>query len=205
MLRMAKVLMSAILFCGGWFACDGADGSKKRCEGIADCGHDFGPPKKDSGTCHIDGGGRACGAGTFLPASDAIDDFKNEGSVKGATNSCELELLIDGGAEKYSQNKFNCMVLAKYKSVTKSIAVDAWIFDQTDNQGAEGAYQLVGTLDDTPLTPTLGDASQENLKLPFSYTATMRKGKYVVRIFVDKKEGKNEGMAFLKNIESAIK
>ena len=155
-------------------------------------------------TCQMDGGQRLCATSSFLPANGKVEDFKKESDDQIATNSCELQALIDGGAEKYEKHKFQCMTLAKYASAAKTIKITVWLFDQTDPSAAGAAYEEIGTADNTATAPSIGDASEENLKLPFDYLANMRKGKYLARVFVDKKEGQKEGIQLLQEIATAI-
>ncbi len=147
-----------------------------------------------------------CGTKALLPADATIGDFKLD-KVEAAADAKGLQALINGGSEKYEKNKFKCMVKAVYKSPTKTkkYTIEVWLFDQTDAAGAKAAYDASKHPDDADITPTIGDASRENLKLLFEYTADMRKGQYLARIKIDDKTAKADGPLTLKEIAKAIK
>ena len=145
-----------------------------------------------------------CETKKLLPADSSVGDFKLD-KVEAAQNSKELQALINGGSEKYEKNKFKCMVKATFKSITKKYIIEIWLFDQTDAAGAKAAYDASKNSDDADITPTIGDASRENLKLPFDYSADMRLGQYLARIKIDDNTAKADGPLALKAIETLIK
>ncbi len=146
----------------------------------------------------------SCGTKKLLPADAAVGDFKLD-KVEAAANGKGLQALINGGSEKYEKNKFSCMVKATFKSATKKHSVEIWLFDQTDAGGAKAAYDASKHPDDADITPTIGDASRENAKLLFEYTADMRLGKYLARVKIDDKAAKADGPLALKAMETLIK
>ena len=146
-----------------------------------------------------------CGTSKYLPADKAVGDFTRDGAVKAAADGKGLQVLINGGSEKYEKNKFNCMVLAKYKSATVKHTVEVWLFDQTDAAGNKAAYDASKHPDDVDITPVIGDAARENSKLLFDYTADMRLGQHLARIKIDDKAEKGDGPKFLEAILKAIK
>jgi hypothetical protein len=152
----------------------------------------------------VDGGNKTCGTTAHLPANGKVGDYQQSQAPEVATNSQQLFDLIDGGAEKYLQNKFVCMTKAKYASAAKSINIDVWLFDQTDAAGATAAMTAATSAGETPTAPVIGDASVENLGLTFGYQATMRKGKYLARVITEKKEGKDDALALLTQIAGAL-
>ena len=148
----------------------------------------------------------SCDTKKLLPADGTVGDFKLD-KVEAAVNGKELQALINGGSEKYEKNSFKCMVKSTYKSTsaTKKYLIEIWIFDQTDAAGAKAAYVASKHSDDADISPTIGDASRENLKLLYDYTADMRQGKYLARIKIDDKAAKADGPVALKAIEALIK
>jgi len=162
----------------------------------------------------IDGGGpdqavadmtpAKCGTSAVLPADSAVSGYKKKGAHKAAATGKQLDLLINGGSEKYKTNNFSCMVEAYYTDATGKITAKVWIFDQTDATGAAGAFAKVVSSDYTDITPTVGDASKENLKLLVDYEAFMRKGKYLAHVSIDDKTKSADGQAFLKAIAGKL-
>ncbi len=153
----------------------------------------------------IDAAPATCGTSAFLPADSAVGNLKQKGTPKIADTGKLLDLLINGGSEKYKTNKFTCMVEASYADATNGYTAQVWIFDQTDKTGAEGAYKATSSSDYTDISPTIGDASNENLKLLADYVGYMRKGKYVARVSIDDLTAKADGQAMLKAIAGLIK
>jgi hypothetical protein len=147
-----------------------------------------------------------CATKAYVPADSKVGDYKLEGAIAFASDGASLKALIDGGSEKYEQNKFSCMSLAKYKSASKSVTVELWLFDQTDSAGATAAMGAVVGPDDTDLSPVLGDAAKENLKLPFGYTAIFRKGKVLGRVILAEKktEGQADALSLLTATAGAV-
>jgi len=143
-----------------------------------------------------------CGTSAFLPADSAVGAYKVKGTPKAAATNKQLDDLINGGSEKYKTNKFSCMVEAFYTS--GAMTAQVWIFDQTDKTGAEGAYKATTSSDNTDITPTIGDASRENLKLLADYLGFMRKGKYLARVSIDDLTAKADGQALLKASAGAM-
>jgi hypothetical protein len=174
--------------------------------GLGACSDDT-KPKADLASPPKEAAVKSCPTSAFLPADAKVGDYKQDGAPQVATNGIELKALIDGGSEKYEQNSFLCMVLAKYKSASKGVSAELWVFDQTDAAGADAAMKAVLTPDDADLAPTIGDASKENVKLPFGYTAIMRKQRYLGRaVLADKKaEGSADASSLLREIAAAIK
>jgi hypothetical protein len=172
--------------------------------------------KKDTGTTKLDGGGKldtggaACTVTDLLPADDAVGDFK-KGTPETAKDSKSLTDLINGGADKYFKNSFNCMTKVSYTSATQAWDLEVWLFDQGDTAGATGAYTdtaIPGV--DADITPTIGEASRENINTVAGvYTGYARKDKYLVRIFAentaDATAGKDDVQAMLKAVVGAIK
>jgi len=144
-----------------------------------------------------------CGTSAFAPADGTVADY-TKGTPKVATTAKELQDLIDGGSEKYSNNQFACMVQVVYTNSTKGVTLEAWIFDQTNAAGAEAAMTAALSADDTELTPKIGDASKENTKLLSNYTVIMRKGQYVGRILASKKDASADAVALLTAIAGAM-
>ena len=145
-----------------------------------------------------------CGTSAYLPADGKIGDFKRTASPKAAANGKQLKDLIDGGSEKYEKNSFVCMSLVSYASATTSYKIEIWLFDQTDAAGAKAAYAATKHPDDADLSPTVGDASRQNSKLLFEYTADMIKGKYLARVKVDDKKGAADGLAAIKAVAANL-
>jgi hypothetical protein len=158
--------------------------------------------QKDSGTQDI-GTPASCGTSAYLPADSAVGDFK-KGTIKAADTGKRLDDLIDGGSEKYKTNNFKCMVQVIYESGSKSYEIKVWLFDQTDATGASGAYTASGSGSFTDITPTVGDASREDLTLPLDYLADMRKGQYLARVQIDDNSAKDDGRAMIKAIASKL-
>jgi hypothetical protein len=178
---------------------------------LGGCSDDTVPPKPDKGpaqdvTVPKEAAPASCVTTAYAPASDKVGDYKLDGAIKIAADSTALKDLIDGGSEKYEQNKFVCMSLAKYTSASKSVSVELWIFDQTDVGGATAAMGAVVGPDDTDLAPVLGDAAKENLKLPFGYTAIFRKGKVLGRVILEKDKaiGQADALALLQAAVAAV-
>jgi hypothetical protein len=145
-----------------------------------------------------------CGTSAALPADDKVSGYKLKGTAKVAATGKDLDLLINGGSEKYKTNKFTCMVEAFYTDATGKLTAQVWIFDQTDAAGATGAFTLVTSGDYTDISPAVGDAGKENLKLLADYVGIIRKGKHVARVSLDDKSKSADGQAFLKEIASAL-
>ena len=145
-----------------------------------------------------------CETQKLLPADGAVGDFKLDKALA-AQNGKELQALINGGSEKYEKNSFKCMVKATFKSATKKHVMEIWLFDQTDAAGAKAAYDASQHPDDADISPTIGDASRENLKLLFEYTSDMRLGQYLARVKIDDKAAGADGPLALKAIEALIK
>jgi len=172
--------------------------------------------KKDTGTTKLDGGqkqdtgGAPCTVTDLLPADDAVGDYK-KGTPKTAKDSTSLTDLINGGADKYFNNNFNCMTRVIYTSAAQAWDLEVWLFDQGDTTGASGAYTATAiTGVDVDITPTIGDASRENVNAVGGvYTGYARKGKYLVRIFAENKAdasaGKDDVQAMLKAVTGAVK
>lgn len=171
--------------------------------------------KKDTGTTPKDGGadkgGKTCTAKDLLPADNTVGDFKQQATPQTAADSKSLTDLINGGSDKYFNNRFACLALVVYGSVAKSWDLEVWLFDQTDSVGADGAYKATAISGvDADITPTIGDASRENVNTVAGvYTGYARKGKYLARIFAENKPdataGKDDVQAMLKAIVAAIK
>jgi len=154
-----------------------------------------------------DQGPAACTAKAQLPANGAVGDFNQQKAPDLAANLTDLTALIDGGSEKYTQGgKFVCMAWVKYASGTKAHTLEAWLFDQTDASGAEGAYTNTKNPDDQNLSPVIGDAARghENA-ISDIYQADMRKGQYLIRVIADKVAGKDDAVAMLIAIAGIIK
>ena len=145
-----------------------------------------------------------CGTSSFLPADGKVSGYKHKSTPKAAATSKQLDLLINGGSEKYKANKFTCMVEAFYTDATGKLTAQIWIFDQTDATGATGAFTAVASTDYTDITPAMGDAAKENLQLLADYLGIMCKGKYVVRVSIDDKTKGADGRALLKAIADAL-
>lgn len=147
-----------------------------------------------------------CTVDALLPKNNTVGDFVEDGAPQTADNLTALTALIDGGSEKYTQGgKFVCMALQKYKSATKTHGLELWLFDQTDTAGATAAYANTSNPDDQDLTPTIGDASRghENA-IAGIYQADMRKGQYLARVIADAVAGKDDALALLTALASAI-
>jgi len=153
----------------------------------------------------VDSAPAFCDTSAFLPGDSVVGDFVVKGTPKAAANAAALNLLINGGSVKYSDNKFVCMVEAFYTSATKSYQIKVWIFDQTNNTGATAAYTATGNASFSNITPTIGDTSRENLKLPLDYMADVIKGKYLIRVQSDDPAAHADGLAMLKAIVALIK
>ena len=145
-----------------------------------------------------------CGTSAFLPADGKVSGYKQKSTPKAAATGAQLNLLINGGSEKYKTNKFSCMVEAFYTDAGGKITAQIWIFDQTDAAGATGAFTAVISTDYTDITPALGDAGKENLQLLADYLGLVRKGKYVVRVSLDDKAKAANGRALLKAIADML-
>lgn len=169
------------------------------CSDDTAAGRDLGLPDKSADQTQA-----SCATSAFLPADAAVGDFKQKGKPQAAATGQQLDNLINGGSEKYKQNKFLCMVQAVYESTAKSASMKVWIFDQTDATGAEGAYKASAHPDDTATATTIGDASRENLKYLTDYTADMRKGRYLARVVLDVKTASADGLAMLSAIVKAM-
>lgn len=177
------------------------------CSDDTDSKQDKGTPA-DSGAADkakaADQSTATCGTQKLLPADGTVGDFKLD-KMEAAADGKGLQALINGGSEKYEKNKFACMVRATFKSATKKHGIEIWIFDQTDAAGAKAAYDASEHSDDADISPTIGDASRENAKLLFEYTADMRLGKYLARVKIDDKAAKADGPTALKAMETLIK
>lgn len=177
---------------------------------LAGCSDDANGGKQDSGpgtTDSVNGkdtSAATCATKKLLPADGKVGDFKLQ-KTEAADDGKSLQALINGGSDKYERNKFKCMVKAAFASATKKHKIEVWIFDQTDSASAKKAYDDSKHADDADLATTLGDASRENTKLLFEYTADMLQGKYVVRIKIDDKKEAADGPLMLKEVEAAIK
>jgi hypothetical protein len=152
----------------------------------------------------VDQSTATCGTKKLLPADGTVGDFKLD-KVEAAADAKGLQALINGGSEKYEKNKFTCMVKATFKSASKKHGIEIWLFDQTDAAGATAAYDASKHPDDADISPTIGDASRENAKLLFEYTADMRLGKYLARVKIDDKAAKADGPTTLSAMEKTIK
>lgn len=165
---------------------------------------DKGPGISDGGA---DTTGGACSARPLLPADSAVGDFTGVAGAQVASTPKQLNDLINGGSEKYTQKgKFVCMAwVEKYTSTTKSYTIDVRVFDQTDVQGATDAYDDTVHPDDQDITPTIGDAyrGHENA-IAGTYGADMRKGKYLVRVQASSKDGKADVGAMIQAVADAI-
>jgi hypothetical protein len=142
---------------------------------------------------------------SFLPADDAVKGYVKQQAPETAATNKELDDLIDGGSEKYKENKFYYMTQVYYLNTQKATSIKVWIFDQTDTAGAEGAFNRAKSPSGTAISPAIGEASLEDLTLPAGYTAILRKAKYVAQVVVDKKDSKDDGKALLTKIAEAIK
>lgn len=171
-----------------------------------------GGPTPDTGGGKADKGGgagdapKSCSATPLLPADNAVGDFAQDGSPQQARDLTELTALINGGAEKYTQtNKFACMAWVKYKSGTQSHTLEVRLFDETDQAGADAAYQATQNPDDQDITPAIGDAARghENV-VSGIYQADMRKGQYLARIIADQTAGEYDALEMLRAIAGAI-
>ena len=145
-----------------------------------------------------------CGTSAALPADGKVSGYKLKGTAKVAATGTDLNLLINGGSEKYKTDESTCMVEAFYTDAAGKLTAQVWIFDQTDAAGATGAFTSVISGDYTDISPAVGDAGKENLNLLADYVGIMRKGKYVVRVSLDDKSKSADGQAFLKEIASAL-
>jgi hypothetical protein len=162
-------------------------------------------PAKDTGKPVIDVNSSGhCEVTAFFPVAGKVLDYAMSEGPRVAVNAKELEDIVDGGSEKYKDNKFSCMAEVYYTSASKATKIKIWSFNQTDKTGAEGAYTKISNGSETPITPTIGDASQEDTTLPLNYIASMRKGQYLIQVFVDKKESKDHGVSFLNEIAKSI-
>jgi hypothetical protein len=148
-----------------------------------------------------DTGPKVCGATSLLPADSAVGDYKKD-TPQVATTPKELDDLIDGGSEKFINNKFNCMAWVKYSSTAASASVDIKLFDQTDAAGAQAAYGIVGT-GYTDITPVVGDAAKESV-LVSSYAAVMRKGKHIAQVEAKPKTAQADAVALLKALAGLL-
>ena len=180
------LMLASLLLCG---AC--SDDGTTTDSGGPDLTVDSGPPA-------------SCGTSAYLPADSTVGDFKQEAQPKAADTGKRLDDLIDGGSEKYKNNKFKCMVEVVYASATKSYKIKVWLFDQTDTAGATGAYTASGSAGFTDITPTVGDASREDLTLPLDYLADMRKGQYLARVQIDDNTSATDGQAMIKAIAAKL-
>jgi hypothetical protein len=152
-----------------------------------------------------------CVADTLLPADGAVGDLKASGTAKTALNKKALEDLINGGSEKYTANRFACLALLTYTSAAKGYKdFEVRLFDQTDAAGAQAAYKASAPVGAVDISPTIGDASREDVNtVARVYTGGMRKGKYVARVqaedAADPNNAKADVQAMLKAIAAAIK
>ena len=168
------------------------------------CSGDDNGGKQDSGGTDST---QVCSSVALMPADSAVGDFKRENAPQVARNLTDLTALIDGGADKYTKGgKFICMALTKYISSTKTHTLELWIFDETDQAGAQATYDDTEHPDDTDLSPTIGDAARgHDNTVSDSYTADFRKGRYLVRLTADKVAGKSDALELLKAVATAIK
>jgi hypothetical protein len=164
---------------------------------------DKGPSKVDTKVGGTDGTTKTCSTSSLLPADKSVSDYTKKAAADVANDATSLQALIDGGSEKYSQNKFVCMVQAIYASTTSSSEITVWIFDQTDAAGATAAMTAAVSATSTDLTPTVGDASKEDTTLVSGYVAFARKNKTLVRVSANKKAVSADAQALLKAIIAA--
>jgi hypothetical protein len=166
--------------------------------GLPACSDDGDKPTADAAPA-------PCSSIALLPADNAVGDFTREGTPQEASTEKGLFDLIDGGAEKYIQNKWVCLAMVSYKSATAAHTLEARLFDQTDAAGATAAYTATGSVDDVDITPVIGDAARghENAVSDL-YQADMRKGKYLARVIADKAAGKDDALSLLKAIAAAV-
>jgi hypothetical protein len=166
--------------------------------GVLACSDDSEKPTPDAA-------GTPCSSTALLPADNAVGDFTRDGAPQEADTEKKLFDLINGGAEKYTQNKWVCLAMVSYKSATAAHTIEARLFDQTDAAGATAAYTATGTVDDVDITPVIGDAARghENTVSDL-YQADMRKGKYLARVLADKAAGKDDALSLLKATAAAV-
>jgi hypothetical protein len=170
------------------------------------CSDDTKQPQNDKGpTADLkvskDTGPKTCSATSLLPADNTVSDYKKD-TPQIATTAKELNDLIDGGSEKFSDNKFVCMAWVKYTSTTASSSVDVKLFDQTDAAAVQAVYGIVGTTY-TDISPVIGDAAKESV-LVSSYAAVMRKGKYIAQIEAKPKTAQADAVSLLKALAAAL-
>jgi hypothetical protein len=158
--------------------------------------------QKDSSIPPKETGPKTCTATAYLPADGKLGDYKQQ-DLQIATNGKELDDLIDGGSEKFKDNKFSCLSWVKYASAGKAVSIDIRLFDQTDSGGATAAYGLVGTTY-VDITPVIGDAAKDDTTLPTTYAAVMRKGKFLAQVTANKKDAQADATEVVKGIAAAL-
>jgi hypothetical protein len=158
--------------------------------------------QKDSSVPPKETGPKACTATAYLPANAKVGDYKQQ-DLQIATNAKELDDLIDGGSEKFINNKFSCLSWVLYASSAKGVTIDIRLFDQTDSAGATEAYKLVGTTY-VDMSPVVGDAAKEDTTLPTTYAAIMRKGKFLAQVTATKKDAQADATEVVKGIAAAL-
>jgi hypothetical protein len=159
-------------------------------------------PKAEMTVGH-DGATKTCSTAALMPADKAVGDYTRKAAPESANDVAALQAIVDGGSEKYSQNKFVCMSRAYYDSVAIGAEVELWVFDQTDAAGAQAAMDIaVSGL--TDLTPVIGDASKEDLTVVGGYLAFARsKGRTLARVYANKKTARDDAVALLKLVLTA--
>jgi hypothetical protein len=138
-----------------------------------------------------------CGIDALMPADGAVLDYAVDGTPQKALDEQALFDLIDGGGVKYTQNGFVCMVVADFASLSESAVVTLWIYDQGTIAGAQGAWDATSSPTYTDLTPTVGDASREDLTLPFNYAADARVDRFLVQLTTDPKTARDSTVSLM--------
>jgi hypothetical protein len=170
---------------------------------VGGCSDDTSNPQVDKGPPKTETQQLSCNTMGLLPTDKSVGDYTRKATPDIAANATSLQALIDGGSEKYSQNKFICMVQAFYTSTTSGAEIKIWVFDQTDAAGATAAMTAAVSPVFTDITPTIGDASKEDTTLPAAYVAFARKGKTLARVEANKKTANTDAQSLLKAIITA--
>ncbi len=180
-------------------ACSDDDPIEQRDTGTTQA--DAAQPLQEQGVAQEQGATPTCSVTDLLPTD--VQGYTPTDAPLVATNAKELQDIVNGGSEKYENNKYKCMAEVFFASAGTELKV--WFFDQTDTAGATAAYDAVGTGTETVTDPVIGDACKEDLTLPLNYTAFMRKGQYLVLISANKKDANVVSLALMEALAGAIK